>query len=93
MRAVTVSIVHADPLRAGRDEAAELLSELGSVPEQVLLVVSSRLDPNTNATSEPQTNAAIAHSAARTLESWFDPTAYDGPVLNFPRSFAPLPPS
>lgn len=45
MRAATVSVVHSDPVRAGRDAAAEMLSELGSVPEQVLLFVSSRLDP------------------------------------------------
>jgi hypothetical protein len=44
-RAVTVSIVHPDPSRAGADVAQELLDELGRAPDLVLLFASAALAP------------------------------------------------
>jgi hypothetical protein len=44
-RAVTVSIVHEDPARAGADVAQELLDELGRAPDLVLLFASAALAP------------------------------------------------
>lgn len=43
--AVTVSIVHDDPARAGADVAQELLDELGRAPDVVLMFVSAALAP------------------------------------------------
>ena len=44
-KAVTVSIVHDDPTRAGVDAAQELLDELGRAPDLVLLFASAALAP------------------------------------------------
>ena len=39
---------------------------------------------------KPKTNAAISHSAARTLENWFDPTAEKDPPDPITNHFGPL---
>lgn len=44
-QAVTVSIVHSDPTRAGVDVAQDLLDELGRAPDLVLLFASAALAP------------------------------------------------
>ena len=45
MYAQTVSIVHEDAYRAGRQSAAELLAQMGRAPDLVLAFVSSRHPP------------------------------------------------
>lgn len=45
VRAQTISIVHENATAAGRDAAAELLDQLGSTPDVVLVFVSSVHDP------------------------------------------------
>ncbi len=44
MRVASVSIVHPDSRTAGRQVASELLAELGTAPDLVLVFVSSQLD-------------------------------------------------
>jgi hypothetical protein len=44
-KAVTASIVHTDPSRAGADVAQELLDEFGGAPDLVLMFVSAALTP------------------------------------------------
>jgi len=46
LRAATVSIVHETGSHAGRDAGRELVDELGSAPDLVLLFTSSRYDPS-----------------------------------------------
>ena len=41
-RAVTVSVVHADPQQAGREVAEELCDELGAAPDLVILFAAAR---------------------------------------------------